>query len=107
MAQIRNINTTEFVGLEGVALIGLKNGQMVRTTLDNKFVSIDEKDKLVNIINEHSAHITVLEEKIKVMEKTIAELQTKINVAKALEVTSVENSAETVKTTKKSKKASE
>lgn len=107
MAQIRNINTTEFVGLEGVALIGLKNGQMVRTTLDNKFVSIDEKNKLVNIINEHSAHITTLEEKIKVMEKAIAELQTKINVAKTLEVTPVEASTETVKTTKKSKKASE
>lgn len=107
MAQIRNINTTEFVGLEGVALIGLKNGQMVRTTLDNKFVSIDEKDKLVNIINEHSAHITALEEKIKVMEKTIAELQTKINAAKALEVTPAEASTETVKTAKKSKKASE
>ena len=107
MAQIRNINTTEFVGLEGVALIGLKNGQMVRTTLDNKFVSIDEKDKLVNIINEHSAHITALEEKIKLMEKTIAELQTKINTVKPLEVTPAEDSTETVKTVKKSKKVTE
>lgn len=107
MAQIRNINTTEFVGLEGVALIGLKNGQMVRTTLDNKFVSIDEKDKLVNIINEHSAHITTLEEKIKLMEKTIAELQTKINTVKPAEVAPAEDSAETVKTVKKSKKVAE
>ena len=107
MAQIRNINTTEFVGLEGVALIGLKNGQMVRTTLDNKFVSIDEKDKLVNIINEHSAHITALEEQIKLMEKTIIELQTKINAVKPAEVTPAEDSAETVKTVKKSKKVTE